>query len=135
MQLYCSRKNLTKTLCKNSPKTPQKPHKNPAAKNLAKIFYDFLNKKPAKNFKIFQKLLNFTKYFKLKQKTMKKFEFICKTDLITGQTVWLTREDGLYVPSSLRLNKDDAYGIFIKLSNQEPLEMFEILETKTSPNE
>jgi len=47
-----SSKNLPKTLCKNSPKTPQKTHKNPAAKNLAKIFYDFLNKKPAKNFKI-----------------------------------------------------------------------------------
>ncbi|MFN9108554.1 MAG: hypothetical protein ACK5XN_00530 [Bacteroidota bacterium] len=66
---------------------------------------------------------------------MKKFEFICKTDLITGQTCWLTREDGLYVPSSLRLSKDEAYEIFVKLSNQEPLEMFEIIETKTSPNE
>lgn len=135
MQLYCSRKNLPKTLRKNSPKNPQKSHKNPAAKNLAKIFYDFLNKKPAKNFKLFQKLPNFTKHFKQTQKTMKKFEFICKTDLITGQTCWLTREDGLYVPSSLRLNKDEAYDIFIKLSNQEPLEMFEIIETKTSPNE
>ena len=35
---------------KNLPKTPrQKPAKNPTAKNPAKIFYDFLNKKPAKN--------------------------------------------------------------------------------------
>jgi 16S rRNA U1498 N3-methylase RsmE len=66
---------------------------------------------------------------------MKKFEFICKTDLITGQTVWLTREDGIYVSNSLRLNKDQAYDIFIKLSNQEVLEIFEVLETKTSPNE
>ena len=66
---------------------------------------------------------------------MKKFEFICKTDLITGQTVWLTREDGIYVSNSLRLKKDEAYDIFIKLSCQEPLEMFEILETRTSPNE
>jgi hypothetical protein len=31
-------------------------------KNLAKIFYDFLNKKPAKNFKYIQKLPNFTLY-------------------------------------------------------------------------
>jgi hypothetical protein len=67
-----SSKNLPKTLCKNSPKTPQKPHKNPAAKNLAKIFYDFLNKKPAKNFKIFQKLLNFTKYYKTNTKNYEK---------------------------------------------------------------
>lgn len=66
---------------------------------------------------------------------MKKFEFICKTDLVTGSTVYLTREDGYYVSNSLRLNKDEAYDIFIKLSNQEPLEMFEVLETKTSPNE
>ena len=44
MQLFDSRKNL--------PKTPrQKPAKNPTAKNPAKIFYDFLNKKPAKNLK------------------------------------------------------------------------------------
>ena len=37
---------------KNLPKTPrQKPAKNPTAKNPAKIFYDFLNKKPHKNLK------------------------------------------------------------------------------------
>ena len=66
---------------------------------------------------------------------MKKFEFICKTDLITGQTVWLTREDGVYVSNSLRLKKDEAYDIFIKLSKQEPLEVFEVLETQFSPNE
>lgn len=66
---------------------------------------------------------------------MKKFEFICKTDLVTGQTVWLTREDGVYVSNSLRLNKDDAYSIFTKLSNQEALEIFEVLETQFSPNE
>jgi len=42
MQLFDSRKNL--------PKTPrQKPAKNPTAKNPAKIFYDYLNKKLAKN--------------------------------------------------------------------------------------
>jgi hypothetical protein len=48
MQLF----TVAKTCQKPYAKTPQKPHKNPAAKNLAKIFYDFLNKKPAKNFKI-----------------------------------------------------------------------------------
>lgn len=85
--------------------------------------------KYSKNFIILPKLLN------LNTNNMKKFEFICKTDLITGQTVWLTREDGIYVSNSLRLNKDDAYNIFIKLSNQEVLEIFEVLETKTSPNE
>jgi hypothetical protein len=61
MQLYFSRKNFPKTLCKNFPKNPQKSVAKIWDKNLAKIFYDFLNKKPAKNFKIFQKLSNFTK--------------------------------------------------------------------------
>lgn len=66
---------------------------------------------------------------------MKKFEFICKTDMITGETVYFTREDGICVSNSLRFKKDQAYDIFIKLTNQEPLEMFEVLETKTSPTE
>jgi 16S rRNA U1498 N3-methylase RsmE len=66
---------------------------------------------------------------------MKKFEFICKTDMITGDKVYLTREDGIYVSNSLRLNQEDAYKVFQKLSNQEPTEMFEVLETATSPTE
>ena len=66
---------------------------------------------------------------------MKKFEFICKTDMITGDKVYLTREDGIYVSNSLRLNQEDAYMVFQKLSNQEPTEMFEVLETATSPTE
>jgi hypothetical protein len=49
-----------KTCQKPYAKTPQKPHKNLVRKNPAKIFYDFLNKKPAKNFKYIQKLPNFT---------------------------------------------------------------------------
>jgi hypothetical protein len=49
-----------KTRQKPYAKTPQKPHKNLVRKNPAKIFYDFLNKKPAKNFKYIQKLPNFT---------------------------------------------------------------------------
>jgi hypothetical protein len=48
----CNNIAVAKTCQKPYAKTPQKTHKNPAAKNLAKIFYDFLNKKPAKNFKI-----------------------------------------------------------------------------------
>jgi hypothetical protein len=51
-----------KTCQKPYAKTPQKPHKNLLRKNPAKIFYDFLNKKPAKNFKYIQKLPNFTLY-------------------------------------------------------------------------
>ena len=66
---------------------------------------------------------------------MKKFEFICKTDMITGDKVYLTREDGYYVSGSLRIDKEDAYKIFQKLSNQEPTEMFEVLETANSPIE
>jgi hypothetical protein len=66
---------------------------------------------------------------------MKKFEFICKTDMITGDKVYLTREEGYYVSGSLRIDKEEAYKVFLKLSDQEPTEMFEVLETKTSPNE
>jgi hypothetical protein len=49
-----------KTCQKPYAKTPQKPHKKPTKILYAKIFYDFLNKKPAKNFKDIQKLPNFT---------------------------------------------------------------------------
>ncbi len=42
-------------------KLPKKPTKI-WGKNPAKIFYDFLNKKPVKNFKYIQKLPNFTFY-------------------------------------------------------------------------
>jgi hypothetical protein len=69
MQPFGRSKNLPKTLCKNSPKNPQKPHKNPAAKNLAKIFYENINKnllKYSKNFLILPKT------FKLKQKQHEK---------------------------------------------------------------
>jgi hypothetical protein len=64
MQLYCSSKNLTKTLCKNSPKNPQKPYKNLVRKNLAKIFYENINKnlsKYSKNFLISPNILNLNK--------------------------------------------------------------------------
>ena len=66
---------------------------------------------------------------------MKKFEFICKTDMITGDKVYLTREDGIYVSGSLRLDKEEAYKVFQKLFNQQPTEMFETLETYLSPTE
>ncbi len=66
---------------------------------------------------------------------MKKFEFICKTDIITGETCWFTRENNIFVSNSLRFDKDKAYDIFIKLSCEQPIENYEVLETKTSPNE
>lgn len=66
---------------------------------------------------------------------MKKFEFICKTDMITGDKVYLTREDGCYVSGSLRIDQDEAYKVFQKLSKQQPTEMFETLETYLSPTE
>jgi hypothetical protein len=48
--------------CRQKPaKNPmQKLPKNPTKILYAKIFYDFLHKKPAKNFKYIQKLPNFT---------------------------------------------------------------------------
>jgi hypothetical protein len=45
-------KNLAKIQQKSG---TQKSSKNLVRKNPAKIFYDFLNKKPAKNFQIFTK--------------------------------------------------------------------------------
>lgn len=100
------------------------------SKNPAKIFCENINTKTSKISKNFLILI-----FKQTQKTMKKFEFICKTDMITGDKVYLTREDGIYVSNSLRLSQEDAYKVFQKLSNQEPTEMFEVLETATSPTE
>jgi hypothetical protein len=44
-----------KTCQKPYAKTPQKPRKNLVRKNPAKIFYDFFNKKPAKNFERYPK--------------------------------------------------------------------------------
>jgi hypothetical protein len=42
-------------LPKNPTKIQQKSSKNLLAKNLAKIFYDLFNKKPAKNFATYPK--------------------------------------------------------------------------------
>jgi hypothetical protein len=56
MQLF----TVAKTCQKPYAKTPQKTHKNPAAKNLAKIFYENINKnlsKYSKNFLILPKTL------------------------------------------------------------------------------
>jgi hypothetical protein len=53
-----------KTLCKNSPKNPQKLCKNLVPKNLAKIFYENINKnlsKYSKNFLISPNILNLNK--------------------------------------------------------------------------
>jgi hypothetical protein len=77
-----------KTCQKPYAKTPQKPHKNLLRKNLAKIFYDILNKKPAKNFKYIQKLPNFTLY---KQNKKPMHQLITLSDpmkcAITGTTI------------------------------------------------
>lgn len=56
-------------LSKNSPKNPQKFCRQKSAKKPTKIFYDFFNKKPVKNYKNIQKLFNFTKHFKTNTKT------------------------------------------------------------------
>lgn len=71
---------------------------------------------------------------KLKQKTMKTFEFACKTDMITGVAFYYTLQDGVYYSGSGRTSKDEAYDIFIKISCGQPLEKTEILETINSPN-
>lgn len=66
---------------------------------------------------------------------MKKYEFVCKTDLVTGETFYFTREDGYFLSQTWNKNKDKAYDLFIKASNKEQFEKYETLETIISPKE
>jgi len=60
-----------------------------------------------------------------------KFEFVQDTDLILGSTMYYTKQEGIIISGSFNKDKDEAYEIFMKLSQGIPLRITEILETKT----
>ena len=60
-----------------------------------------------------------------------KFEFVAETDQLLNDTMYFTKQDGIYVAGSISTKKDVAYDIFMKLSQGLPLKTTEIIETKT----
>jgi hypothetical protein len=60
-----------------------------------------------------------------------KFEFVQETDQLLNDTMYFTKQDGIYVAGSISTKKDVAYDIFMRLSQGLPLKTTEILETKT----
>ena len=60
-----------------------------------------------------------------------KFEFVQETDQLLNDTIYFTKQDGVFVSGSISTKKDIAYAIFQKLSEGLPLITTEILETKT----
>jgi hypothetical protein len=59
-----------------------------------------------------------------------KFEFVQETDQLLNDTMYFTKQDGIYVAGSISTKKDVAYDIYMKLSQGLPLKTTEILETK-----
>jgi hypothetical protein len=59
-----------------------------------------------------------------------KFEFIQETDEVLGDTVYFTRQEGIYIAGSLSANKQKAYDIFTQLSTNQNRTKTTILETK-----
>ncbi|OBQ43960.1 MAG: hypothetical protein AN484_09445 [Aphanizomenon flos-aquae WA102] len=59
-----------------------------------------------------------------------KFEFVQDTDLILGSTMYYTKQEGIIISGSFNKDKDEAYEIFMKLSQGIPLRITEVLETK-----
>jgi hypothetical protein len=60
-----------------------------------------------------------------------KFEFVQDTDLILNSTTYYTKQEGIIISGSFNKDKDEAYEIFMKLSQGIPLRTTEVLETKT----
>jgi hypothetical protein len=60
-----------------------------------------------------------------------KFEFVQETDQLLNDTMYFTKQDGIYVAGSISTKKDVAYDIFMRLNQGLPLKTTEILETKT----
>ena len=59
-----------------------------------------------------------------------KFEFVQDTDLILNSTMYYTKQEGIIISGSFNKDKDEAYEIFMKLSQGIPLRTTEVLETK-----
>ena len=60
-----------------------------------------------------------------------KIEFVQDTDLILNSTMYYTKQEGIIISGSFNKDKDEAYEIFMKLSQGIPLRTTEVLETKT----
>ena len=59
-----------------------------------------------------------------------KFEFVQETDQLLNDTIFFTKQDGVFISGTISTKKDVAYAIFQKLSEGLPLRTTEILETK-----
>jgi hypothetical protein len=59
-----------------------------------------------------------------------KFEFVQETDEVLGDTVYFTRQEGVYVTGLLSANKQKAHDIFNLLSSNIDRTTTTILETK-----
>ena len=59
-----------------------------------------------------------------------KFEFVQETDQLLNDTIFFTKQDGVFISGTISTKRDVAYAIFQKLSEGLPLRTTEILETK-----
>jgi|GEM_PF-2425334 len=59
-----------------------------------------------------------------------KFEFIAETDQLLNDTIYFTKQDGVFISGTISTKKEVAYAIFEKLSQGLPLRTSEVLETK-----
>lgn len=60
-----------------------------------------------------------------------KFEFVSETDQLLNDTIYFTKQDGVFISGTISSKRDVAYAIFQKLSQGLPLRTTEVLETKT----
>ena len=60
-----------------------------------------------------------------------KFEFVAETDQLLNDTIFFTKQDGIFITGTISSKRDVAYAIFQQLSKGLPLRTTEVLETKT----
>jgi hypothetical protein len=60
-----------------------------------------------------------------------KFEFVQETDQLLNDTIFFTKQDGVFISGTISSKRDVAYAIFQQLSKGLPLRTTEVLETKT----
>ena len=61
---------------------------------------------------------------------MKNYEFVEKTDLITGEQFYFTRVDGFFLSNTFSTDKAKAYLLYAKAYSGELLVKYETLESK-----
>jgi hypothetical protein len=59
-----------------------------------------------------------------------KFEFVQETDQLLNDTIFFTKQDGVFITGTISTKRDVAYAIFEKLSAGLPLRTSQVLETK-----